>query len=87
MLGARPTRPDELDQRSPDSPLWVGWNVTVHVPDLKRFDLTAGVRNLIGTRDLMPTPGDYDRSNPDTIVIPRVPGEGRELHVKLGYSF
>ncbi|HEY5935784.1 MAG TPA: TonB-dependent receptor [Kofleriaceae bacterium] len=87
VLGARPTRPDEMDQRSPDSPLWVGWNVTVHVPNLQRFDLTAGVRNLIGTRDLMPTPGDYDRSNPDAIVIPRIPGEGRELHVKLGYSF
>jgi outer membrane receptor for ferrienterochelin and colicins len=87
VLGERPTRLDELDQPSPASPLWVGWNVTVHVPNVKKFDLTAGVRNLVGTRDLVPTPGDYDRSNPDTLVVPRIPGEGRELHVKLGYSF
>jgi iron complex outermembrane receptor protein len=87
VLGERVTRLDEMDQPSPASPLWLGWNMTIHVPNLKKFDLTAGVRNLIGTRDFIPTPGDYDRSNPETLVVPRVPGEGRELHVKLGYSF
>ena len=78
---------DELGAASPAPPAWVGWNATLYLPDLRGFELTAGVRNLLGTRDLMPTPGDYDRSNPETVVISRIPGEGRELHVKLGYSY
>jgi outer membrane receptor protein involved in Fe transport len=89
VLGERPTRPDENDRPSAPSPPWAGINLTIYAPDIifKRLDLTAGVRNLIGTRDMMPAPGDYDRSIPDALVIARVPGEGRELHVKLGYSY
>ena len=49
--------------------------------------MTIGGRNLIGTRDMLPAPGDYDRSGPPAVVIPRIPGEGRELYVKLGYSY
>ncbi len=87
VIGARPTRPDEDGNRSPESPAWIGWNWTIYVPNLRGFDLTAGVRNVIGKRDQMPAPGDYDRSLPDVLTVPRVPGEGRELYVKLGYSF
>ncbi|MDQ3296997.1 MAG: TonB-dependent receptor [Myxococcota bacterium] len=86
-LGTRPTRPDANDQPSADAPAWVGLNLTVYAPQLRGFDVTAGARNLVGTRDLMPAPGDYDRSMPDTRVVPRVPGEGREIYVKVGYSY
>ncbi len=87
VLGERPTRPDESGAPSVESPAWLGWNWTLYVPDLRGFDLTAGVRNLLGTRDQLPAPGDYDRSLPDVLTVPRVPGEGRELYVKLGYSY
>lgn len=82
FLGKRHTR------EGADSAAWTGLNATVYVPDLAGFDLTAGVRNLLGTRDEIPAPGDYDRF-PDpstTIVIPKIPGEGREFFVKVGYS-
>ncbi len=87
-LSARHTRSDEAGAALPDSPAWAGLNLTIYVPDLKGFDLTAGVRNLLGTRDEIPAPGDYDRF-PDmmpTVTVPKIPGEGRELFVKVGYS-
>jgi iron complex outermembrane receptor protein len=87
VLGKRPTRPDAMAVPSAASPTWVGLDAAIYAPDLWGFDVTVGARNLIGKRDLMPAPGDYDRSMPDTRVIPRVPGEGRELYVKVGYSY
>ena len=52
------------------------------------FDVTAGVRNLIGKRDLVVAPGDYDRfDGSTTTTVPRVPGEGREVYVKVGYRY
>ena len=87
VLGDRPTRPDAMDQKSPASPAWVGLDAIAYAPNLWGFDVTVGGRNLIGKRDLLPAPGDYDRSMPDTRVVPRVPGEGRELYVKVGYSY
>ena len=80
LAGHSPTRRDENDQPSPPAPAWVGVNVTLHAPDVRGFDVTAGVRNLIGRRDLVPAPGDYDRSIPDRVVIARVPREGREVY-------
>jgi hypothetical protein len=62
--------------------------MTIFVTNLHGFDLTAGVRNLIGVRDMMPAPADYDRYNsPASVTIPRIPGEGREIYVKAGYSY
>ena len=87
VIGPRPTRPDARGTASSDAPAWVGANLTVYVPNIKGFDVTAGVRNLIGTRDQIPAPGDYDRSVPDVLTVPRVPGEGRELYVKVGYAY
>jgi outer membrane receptor protein involved in Fe transport len=89
-IGSRPTRPDaDTGAPEPDAPAWLGWNATVYVPNLRGFDVTAGVRNILGTRVLVVTPGDYDRSNSDgtTTTIPRIPGEGREIYVKVGYSY
>jgi hypothetical protein len=90
-IGERPTRPDaDTGNESPASPAWVNWNWTVYVPNVHGCDITAGVRNLIGKRDLVPAPGDYDRydaTTSTTTTIPRVPGEGREVYVKVGYSY
>ena len=88
VLSKRSTRPDATGAALPDSPAWTGINATLYVPDLKGFDVTAGVRNILGTRDEIPAPGDYDRF-PDpttTIVVPKIPGEGREFFIKVGYS-
>ncbi len=87
LIGARPTRAAGDGNPSPDSPAWVGANLTIYVPDVRGFDLTAGVHNLIGKRDLLPAPGDYDRTMPGVLTVPRVPGEGRELYVKVGYAY
>jgi outer membrane receptor protein involved in Fe transport len=86
LIGPRATRPTEMGP-SPDAPAWLGVNLTAFAPNLNGFDLTAGVRNLIGTRDLMPAPPDYDRAALETRTVARVPGEGREIFVKLGYAY
>ncbi|HTL38747.1 MAG TPA: TonB-dependent receptor [Kofleriaceae bacterium] len=90
-IGERPSRPD-TDTGDPlePSPAWIGWNASVYVPDLRGFDITAGVRNLIGKRDHVVAPGDFDRydeSSMQTTTVPFIPGEGRELYVKVGYSY
>jgi len=90
LLGERPTRPDTTSMPplpSPASPAWVGWNAAIYAPNIAGFDITAGVRNILGKRDLVPAPGDYDRTVPAPILVPRVPGEGREVYVKIGYSY
>jgi len=87
VIGERATRPDENAMPSPVSPAWVGWNATLYAPNIAGFDVTAGVRNILGTRDLVPAPGDYDRTIPNPVLVPRVPGEGREVYVKVGYWY
>jgi hypothetical protein len=87
MIGRRPTRLALDGSASPDSPGWLGWSVTLFAPNIRGFDVTIGARNLIGKRDQLPAPGDYDRSAPDPVVIPRIPGEGREFFAKVGYSY
>ena len=62
----------------------------MYAPSIAGFDVTLGVRNLLGKRDLMPAPGDYDRVDTnmgERLVVPRVPGEGREAYVKIGYAY
>ncbi len=87
LIGRRPTRPALDGSASPDSPGWLGWSVVVYAPNIRGFDITVGARNLIGRRDQLPAPGDYDRSTPEAVVIPRIPGEGREVFAKVGYSY
>jgi iron complex outermembrane receptor protein len=91
FIGERPTRPD-VDTGDPleSVPAWVGLNASVYVPDVRGFDVTAGVRNIIGTRDRVVAPGDYDRFDETSMVtttIPWVPSEGREIYVKVGYRY
>ncbi len=104
-LGVRPTRPSlddsyvdgmvaQMEYTSPNAAAWLNWNWTLYWPQIaKHFDFTAGVRNLIGTRQQVVTPGENDIAATDsmgngiTTVIPVVPGEGREFYVKLGYNY
>ena len=84
-IGPRATRPET---ESSNTPSWLGVNLTVYAPDVHGFDITAGVRNLLGTRDMMPAPADYDRvASPTDQVIAKIPGEGRELFLKVGHAF
>jgi outer membrane receptor for ferrienterochelin and colicins len=89
FISLRRTRADDEGNASPASPAWTGINATVYVPNLRGFDLTAGVRNIIGKRDLQPAPGDYDRfpEMEPTVLVPRIPAEGREVYVKVGYAY
>ncbi len=87
-IGERAVRPDTDGNPLPNSPAWVGWNAAVYLPSLGGFDATLGVRNILGVREQVVAPGDYDRTNvTPNIVIPRVPGEGREVYVKVGYHY
>ena len=84
-IGPRATRPEGDGTNSPS---WLGVNLVVYAPDVRGFDITASVRNILGTRDMMPAPGDYDRvGSPTDQVIPRIPGEGREFYLKVGHAF
>jgi len=87
VIGRRPTRPALDGSDPPDSPTWVGWNVVAYAPRFHGFDITLAVKNVLGKRDMLPAPGDYDRSIPDPVVIPRIPGETREVYLKLGYAY
>jgi outer membrane receptor protein involved in Fe transport len=87
LIGARPTRPAVDGSASPDSPTWLGFNAVLYAPNIRGFDVTVGLRNLRGKRDQLPAPGDYDRTTPVPVVVPRVPGEGRELYLRVGYSY
>ena len=97
-IGKRATRDNDDGTANAESPGWVGLNGTIYIPAIplkigdhtSNFDVTAGVRNLIGTRDLVPAPADYDRTDPTTMsttVVPQVPGEGREVYIKVGYAY
>jgi iron complex outermembrane receptor protein len=88
FVGARPTRQDADGNQLPDSPAWLGWNATVYVPNFDGFDVTLGIRNILGKRDQVVAPPDYDRTlTTPNVVIPTVPGEGREVYLKVGYAY
>jgi outer membrane receptor protein involved in Fe transport len=78
-IGERTTRVEgEL------APAHVTWNLTLYAPSLGGFDATVGVRNLLGTREQVPAPEDYDRPSE---LVPTLPGDGRELYARLGYRY
>jgi hypothetical protein len=78
MIGSRPNR-DGAER----SPAHVTWNAVVYLPSWRGFDLTVGARNLMGIREQVPAAEDFDRED---ITVGTVPGEGRELYVRLGRS-
>jgi outer membrane receptor for ferrienterochelin and colicins len=88
-IGKRATRvDDDTSAPGPETPGWLGLNGTIFIPNVHHFDLTLGIRNIIGTRDLVPAPGDYDRTDvTPTVTVFQVPGEGREYFAKVGYAY
>jgi iron complex outermembrane receptor protein len=88
-IGKRATRvDDDTSMPGPETPGWLGLNGTIFIPNVHHFDLTLGVRNILGTRDLVPAPGDYDRTDVmPTVTVFQVPGEGREYFAKVGYAY
>lgn len=79
FLSKRQTR-DEMFTASPT----LRWNAVVFIPDLAGFDLTVGVRNLLGIREEVPLSEDYDREEG---ILPWIAGESREFYARLGHSF
>jgi hypothetical protein len=63
---------------------FVGLSMAAYAPDIKGFDLTVGVRNLIGKREEVPSPEDFDRESGSVFILP---GEGREVYARLGYRY
>jgi outer membrane receptor protein involved in Fe transport len=87
LIGPRPNRVAIDGSANEDSPAWVGWNIALYAPSIHGFDVSLVARNLGGKRDKLPAPGDYDRTSPNEVVIPRIPGESRELYLKVGYAY
>lgn len=77
VIGAQPT---QLGARTEP---FVGWNAAVYVPAWRGFDLTIGARNLLGVAQEVPAAEDFDR---EEALASMVPGEGRELYVRLGHA-
>jgi outer membrane receptor protein involved in Fe transport len=70
---------------------WLGLNAAIRAPMLWGFDVTLGVRNLLGTREQVPAQSDYDRVYEQSGTlrdehINTLPGAGRELFVRIGYE-
>jgi outer membrane receptor protein involved in Fe transport len=64
-------------------PAHVGLHVVAYAPDVRGFDVTVGVRNLLG-RERVPAQSEYNRTSPDALTVLEVPGPGRELFVRVG---
>jgi outer membrane receptor for ferrienterochelin and colicins len=81
FIGARRTRdPSAMIEARQH----VTWNLALYLPAWRDFDLTLGVRNLLGDREDIPAQGDYDRAATPLYLIP---GEGREIYARLGYRY
>jgi len=78
-IGPRPTASPDVETHA-----FAGVNVVAYAPNIKGFDVTVGVRNLIGRREEIPAPEDYAREDVDIVILP---GEGREAYVRVGYRY
>jgi len=81
FTGGRETRDPMRDAKA-----FFGWNVVLHLPSWNGVDATLAARNIIGTREEVPTSDEFDRDGGMTPLVV-VPGEGRELFLRVGYSF
>ena len=71
-------------RRSAETDAFFSWNAVVFVPDYRGFDFTLGARNILGDRREIPAQVDYDRGDSRVLIVP---GEGRELFVRVGYRY
>ena len=62
-------------------------NLAVYAPDLRGVEVALQVRNLLGVREEVPTQEDYDRTDPDELLVPVLPGQGRELHASMAIRY
>jgi outer membrane receptor for ferrienterochelin and colicins len=81
VIGSRPLR-----ESTATSDVYPEWNLAIYFPSVNGFDLTLGVRNLLGIVQQVTAAEDFDRTAPE-MTVPTVPGEGRELYVRIGYAF
>jgi outer membrane receptor protein involved in Fe transport len=79
VIGPRPTRDPMVETAT-----YAGVSIVGYAPDVGGLDLTVGVRNLLGTREEVPAPEDFDR---EASAISVLPGEGREVYARLGYRY
>ncbi len=86
FLSARHTR-ELLARRNNyvDAEAFLRWNLVVYVPGVDGFDITIGVRNILGVREQIPAQSDYDRAGGVNTYL--VPGAGRELYARVGYRY
>ncbi len=63
-------------------PAYVGLNLIGYAPEVRGFDLTFGLRNLLGAEHV-PAQSEYNRSSPRVTVL-EVPGPGREIFIRVG---
>lgn len=82
-VGERAARDEDIAP----APEHIAWNAALYLPALAGFDVTVGVRNILGTRQLVPAQADYDRQVPQAEDLYFVPGPGREIFGRLGYQF
>ncbi len=85
-LSSRHTR--EYDPRKTnyvEAEAFLRWNFTVYMPSISGFDVTIGVRNILGVREQIPAQSDYDRAGGVNTYL--VPGAGRELFARVGYRY
>ncbi|HVV84971.1 MAG TPA: TonB-dependent receptor, partial [Kofleriaceae bacterium] len=81
VIGSRSTRVDGERTKA-----WLGWNAVAYLPGWHGIDATLAVRNILGVRQEVPAPEDFDRPTED-LTIGLLPGEGRELYARLGYRY
>jgi outer membrane receptor for ferrienterochelin and colicins len=86
FLSARHTR-EVLVHRSSavDADAYLRWNLVVYFPGVNGFDVTVGVRNILGVREEVPVQSDYDRAGGVSTYV--IPGAGRELYARVGYRY
>jgi outer membrane receptor protein involved in Fe transport len=80
VIGERSTRSEVEAEARTD--VFAGWNVALYVPSFRGFDVTIGVKNLLGEVQQVPAAEDFDRNQIPTSFVH---GEGRELYVRLGH--
>lgn len=80
FIGERSVPAGEPEARQ--VPRHVMWNAVLYLPSWHGFDITLGARNLLGRRERVPAAEDF--TDADGELVGSVPGEGRELYVRLG---
>lgn len=89
VLSDRRSKPRIAGVEGPRADAHVGWDAAVTAPDWRGLELTLGVRNILGTREQVPAQEDYDRYDDVGDVQPTylLPGEGREVYVRVGGKY